>query len=102
MSKKTIEDIYPLTPLQEGLLYHAVLAPKDGAYHDQFSAMLRGPLEADRLVQAWRTVAAGHAIFRTAFAWKTGKWWDGPPKRRSEWRIGGMRMKRRAGSVGWR
>jgi amino acid adenylation domain-containing protein/non-ribosomal peptide synthase protein (TIGR01720 family) len=73
MSKKTIEDIYPLTPLQEGLLYHAVLAPKDGAYHDQFSAMLRGPLEADRLVQAWRTVAAGHAIFRTAFAWKTGK-----------------------------
>jgi amino acid adenylation domain-containing protein/non-ribosomal peptide synthase protein (TIGR01720 family) len=73
MSKKAIEDIYPLTPLQEGLLYHAVLEPKDGAYHDQFSAMLRGSLQAEQLVQAWRTVAAGHAIFRTAFAWKTGK-----------------------------
>jgi amino acid adenylation domain-containing protein/non-ribosomal peptide synthase protein (TIGR01720 family) len=73
MSKKNIEDIYPLTPLQEGLLYHAVLAPTDGAYHDQFSAMLSGPLDADRLVQAWHAVAAGHAIFRTAFAWKTGK-----------------------------
>ena len=73
MSKKNIEDIYPLTPLQEGLLYHAVLAPTGGAYHDQFSAILRGPLEVGRLVQAWRAVAAGHAIFRTAFAWKTGK-----------------------------
>ncbi len=73
MSKKNIEDVYPLTPLQEGLLFHAILTPKDGAYHDQFSAVLRGPLEAETLARAWRAVAAGHAIFRTAFAWQTGK-----------------------------
>ena len=73
MAKKDIEDVYPLTPLQEGLLFHAILSPGDGAYHDQFSAVLRGPLDADVLLRAWRTVTAGHAIFRTAFAWQTGK-----------------------------
>lgn len=73
MNKKAVEDVYPLTPLQEGLLFHTLLAPAGGAYHDQFSAMLHGPLDPDTLARAWRSVAANHAIFRTAFAWQTGK-----------------------------
>jgi len=73
MATKAIEDVYPLTPLQEGMLYHAILTPGDGAYHDQFSAVLRGPLDPDRLVAAWQAMARGHAVFRTAFAWKTGQ-----------------------------
>ncbi len=73
MNKKAVEDVYPLTPLQEGLLFHTLLAPSGGAYHDQFSAILRGPLDPDTLARAWRSVAANHAIFRTAFAWQTGK-----------------------------
>ena len=73
MNKKAVEDVYPLTPLQEGLLFHTLLSPDGGAYHDQFSAILRGPLEPDTLMRAWRSIAANHAIFRTAFAWQTGK-----------------------------
>ncbi len=73
MAKSDIEDIYPLTPLQEGMLYHALLTPGDAAYHDQFSAVLRGPLAVEHLVAAWQAVARNHAIFRTAFAWKSGK-----------------------------
>lgn len=73
MNKKAVEDVYPLTPLQEGLLFHTLLAPSGGAYHDQFSALLHGPLDPDTLARAWRSVAANHAIFRTAFAWQTGK-----------------------------
>lgn len=73
MNKKAVEDVHPLTPLQEGLLFHTLLAPAGGAYHDQFSAILRGPLDPDTLARAWRSVTANHAIFRTAFAWQTGK-----------------------------
>jgi hypothetical protein len=73
MNKKAVEDVYPLTPLQEGLLFHTLLSPDGGAYHDQFSAILRGPLEPDTLMRAWRSIAANHAIFRTAFAWQSGK-----------------------------
>lgn len=73
MNQKAAEDVYPLTPLQEGLLFHTLLSPEEGAYHDQFSAILHGPLDPAGLQRAWRSVVAHHAIFRTAFAWQSGK-----------------------------
>ncbi len=73
MSKKdAIEDVYPLTPLQEGLLFHSVYAPHGGQYHDQFSAVLRGPLRPELLGEAWAAVVAATPILRTAFAWQSG------------------------------
>jgi amino acid adenylation domain-containing protein/non-ribosomal peptide synthase protein (TIGR01720 family) len=73
MSKKdAIEDVYPLTPLQEGLLFHSVYAPGGGQYHDQFSAVLRGPLRPEHLAEAWQAVVTATPILRTAFSWKAG------------------------------
>ncbi len=73
MTKKAaVEDVYPLTPLQEGLLFHSVYAPGGGQYHDQFSAVLRGPLQPAALAEAWPAVVAALPILRTAFSWQAG------------------------------
>lgn len=58
--------IYPATPMQKGMLFHTLM--RSDAYVTQVWPLFRGPLEPDRLHQAWQAVAAKYAIFRTAFA----------------------------------
>ncbi|WP_411851393.1 amino acid adenylation domain-containing protein [Stenotrophomonas sp. LGBM10] len=62
-----VEDIYPATPLQQGLIHHSLLDPDGGTYLIQMDFSLPGALDVDRLVAAWQRVLAGHAILRTAF-----------------------------------
>lgn len=65
----SVTDIYPLAPLQEGLLFHALLDPSDQIYHQQLTAHLRGDLDVDRFRQAWDTLWQRHAVLRTNFLW---------------------------------
>ncbi len=65
-----IEDIYPLTPLQEGMLFHTLGAPTAGAYVVQVSCCLHGELDIALFRQAWQAVVQRHAILRTAFTWE--------------------------------
>ncbi|MGW4356307.1 amino acid adenylation domain-containing protein, partial [Nocardia sp. NPDC004582] len=63
-----LEDIWPLTPLQAGLLFHAQLA--DGARDDyivQLRMDLGGQVDADRLRRAAQTLVGRHPNLRTAF-----------------------------------
>ncbi len=62
-----IEAIYPLSPMQQGLLYHSLAAPDTGAYVTQLSLQLTGDLKPSQLHQAWQALIARHAILRTAF-----------------------------------
>ncbi|HEX6371120.1 MAG TPA: non-ribosomal peptide synthase/polyketide synthase [Longimicrobium sp.] len=64
-----IEDLYPLAPLQEGMLFHALYGGESQAYQVQIAYRLEGPLDADLLRRAWAEVASRHAILRTSFAW---------------------------------
>jgi hypothetical protein len=68
VSTSLIEDILPLTPWQEGLLYHA-LAARYGAdaYAGQISADLTGPLDAGRLRAACQALLRRHANLRALF-----------------------------------
>ena len=71
MSKRlAIENIYPLAPLQEGMLFHALYAPESGVYVGQFGFVLEGPLDAEALERAWQGVVARHEALRAAFAWE--------------------------------
>lgn len=65
-----IERAFPLTPLQEGMLYHTLLEPRSGLYHGQCEAVLKGRLHEDAFREAWTLAAARHEVFRTAFAWE--------------------------------
>ncbi|WP_433523476.1 amino acid adenylation domain-containing protein [Nocardia pseudovaccinii] len=65
---QALDDIWPLTPLQAGLLFHAQLA--DGAldaYIVQLRIELAGRVDADRLRRAARTLLGRHPNLRTAF-----------------------------------
>jgi amino acid adenylation domain-containing protein/non-ribosomal peptide synthase protein (TIGR01720 family) len=69
MSKKIIEDIYTLSPLQEGLLFHSVYSTESDAYLQQLRFSIRGKLDVRAFEQAWHQVIARHTILRTAFIW---------------------------------
>ena len=70
MNVQGIEDIYSMTPLQQGLLFHSLLAPRSGLYVDQFVFDLPGKLDVDALKNAWQQVIDRHAILRTSFHWE--------------------------------
>ncbi|MBA3755716.1 MAG: AMP-binding protein, partial [Nitrosomonas sp.] len=66
-----IEDIYPLSPTQEGMLFHTLEAPGTGLYVNQMSVAVEG-LDAERLAHAWQEMIVRHAVLRTGFLWRAG------------------------------
>jgi amino acid adenylation domain-containing protein len=71
MSKRNIEAVYSLSPMQQGMLFHSLYAPESGVYFEQLSATLRGDLDLAAFERAWQRVMDRHPILRTAFAWKS-------------------------------
>jgi amino acid adenylation domain-containing protein len=67
--KGGIEDIYPLTPGQEGMLFHALSDPEAGHYVEQFVCRLKGDLNLDTLEKAWHRLIARHSALRTSIHW---------------------------------
>ncbi|WP_437528301.1 amino acid adenylation domain-containing protein [Sorangium sp. So ce726] len=65
-----LDDVYPLSPMQEGMLFHTLLNPGSGIYLMQQHYVWHGPLDAGLIVEAWQRVVARHPILRTSFAWK--------------------------------
>ena len=68
--RKNIADIYPLSPLQEGILFHTLLSPHSGVYQPQVCLTLVGSLDISRFKQAWETIIARHQLFRVSFHWE--------------------------------
>ncbi len=69
-SNPNVEAIYPLTPGQEGMLFHAIDAPDSASYFQQYVCMVRGALDHDAFAHAWRQVIARHGALRTQFTWE--------------------------------
>lgn len=72
MAKKAnVEDIYPLSPLQQGLLFHSLYSPGSTAYCEQLSLPLPGErgIDGAALQRALQVVIDLHPILRTAFVW---------------------------------
>ncbi|MEM8780321.1 MAG: condensation domain-containing protein, partial [Cyanobacteria bacterium P01_G01_bin.49] len=70
MNAKTVEAIYPLSPMQQGMLFHSLLAPGSGAYIVQTTYEIRGNLSLIAFEKAWQQLIARHPILRTAFVWE--------------------------------
>ena len=68
--KSLIADIYPLSPMQEGMLFHTLYAPESGMYLLQTTCLLDGELDAAAFEQAWDRALERHAVLRTAFLWE--------------------------------
>ncbi|MGA9379449.1 MAG: amino acid adenylation domain-containing protein, partial [Phormidium sp.] len=70
-NRHNIEDIYPLSPMQQGMLFESLYAPDSGVYCEQITCTLTGNLNVEVFEQAWQQVVAHHATFRTAFVWES-------------------------------
>ncbi len=70
---KNIESIYPLSSMQQGMLFHTLYAPGSGVYVEQLSCTLLGYLDIQAFEQAWQHVVQRHAVLRTLFVWENRK-----------------------------
>ncbi|MCZ4612098.1 amino acid adenylation domain-containing protein, partial [Streptomyces sp. Lzd4kr] len=68
MTRSQVEDVWPLSPLQEGLLFHAAF-DSDGpdVYQGQRLLDLDGPVDADLLRTSWEALLARHPVLRAGF-----------------------------------
>ena len=64
-----IEDLYPLTPMQEGMLFHTLADPEAGHYVEQFVCRLRGELDPSALQESWNRLVARHPALRSTIHW---------------------------------
>ncbi|MFE1408604.1 amino acid adenylation domain-containing protein, partial [Streptomyces sp. NPDC058770] len=64
------EDIYPLTPLQAGMLFHALAEPDSPAYLEQFVFRVDGVTDIERFARAWQTVAGRSDALRVSLVWE--------------------------------
>ncbi len=62
-----IVDLYPLSPMQEGMLFHTLYAPESGVYFEQIHCRIEGSLKPEVFRQSWQHLVDRHAILRTAF-----------------------------------
>ncbi len=65
-----VADFYPLSPMQEGMLFHTLLAPGTGVYVTQASCRLQGGLNLEAFEQTWQQIMKRHTALRTCFVWE--------------------------------
>lgn len=70
---KNVESFYPLSPMQQGMLFHSLAEPDSGMYIEFASVALQGELDRDIFGQVWQTVIQRHSILRTSFVWENVK-----------------------------
>ncbi|MER7396114.1 amino acid adenylation domain-containing protein [Streptomyces sp. NPDC000151] len=66
----SIEGVHPLSPLQQGLLYHTIADPGTSFYVDQIVQTLDGHLDAEALERAWQRAVDRHTILRSSYHWE--------------------------------
>ena len=64
-----VEDVYPLSPMQQGLLFHSLYSPEFDSYYNRLSCEIEGELNIPAFEQAWQEAARRHTSLRTAFYW---------------------------------
>ena len=62
-------DVYPLSPLQEGMLFQTLLEPEKGVYFEQITGRISGEIDITRFSNAWQIVLDRHNVLRTSFIW---------------------------------
>ena len=68
-----VEDIYPLAPMQQGMLFHSILDPSVPMYMGQMAFRIDSRVNVQSFRRAWEEVVRRHAILRTAFVWENLK-----------------------------
>ena len=70
MNRTKIEDIYELSPLQQGMLFHCLYTPEAALYFEQVTLTVHAPLNSVAFDRAWSDLIARNSILRTSFHWE--------------------------------
>ncbi|MDQ1353673.1 MAG: hypothetical protein QG657_3980, partial [Acidobacteriota bacterium] len=65
-----LEDIYTLTPMQEGMLFHALVDESSYSYFEQVSLRMEGELDISLVERSLNDLFKRHDILRTVFVGK--------------------------------
>jgi amino acid adenylation domain-containing protein/non-ribosomal peptide synthase protein (TIGR01720 family) len=68
-----VEDVYPLSPLQEGFFYHWTVSPASSFYFDQVHYRLTGKIDIAIVQKSYALLVERHAVLRTAFTRQFGE-----------------------------
>ncbi|MEV5320350.1 non-ribosomal peptide synthase/polyketide synthase [Streptomyces sp. NPDC052687] len=67
---RDVEDLLPLTPLQEGMLFHRLVGGPDDVYVDQAGLLLDGVADPHAFAVAWQRVTDRTPALRTCVVWE--------------------------------
>ena len=70
MNRENVEDIYPLSPVQQGMLFHSLYAPASGVYFVQLTFAIDGHLDVGLFRRSWQMAVQRHTALRTGFMWE--------------------------------
>lgn len=73
INRQMVEDILPLTPMQESMLYQYLKEPGSRLYFEQTCYELTGNVRLDKIKEAWGVVAAANEMLRAVFRWQGTK-----------------------------
>ncbi|MDD4493505.1 MAG: amino acid adenylation domain-containing protein [Eubacteriales bacterium] len=65
-----IEKVYPLTPMQESILFQYLINPSANTYHETNICKLRGKLDLQVMIESLKELVKRHEILRSIFAYK--------------------------------
>jgi amino acid adenylation domain-containing protein/non-ribosomal peptide synthase protein (TIGR01720 family) len=70
MSQKVLIDSYPLSPMQQGMLFHHLKDPHSGVDIEQVVVHLPESIDVRRMQAAWQWLLNRHEILRARFVWE--------------------------------
>ncbi len=70
MNRENIEDIYRLSPIQQGMLFHTLYAPGEGVYFEQFNLRFGQGFDPALFERLWQQIVDRTPVLRTSFAWE--------------------------------
>ncbi|WP_369303278.1 amino acid adenylation domain-containing protein [Pseudomonas sp. N2-5-1-1] len=69
LAADAVEDIYTLSPMQQGMLFHTLYEHAAGDYISQIRVTAEG-LDVPRFEQAWQATVQAHEVLRSGFFWE--------------------------------
>ncbi|SFB45437.1 amino acid adenylation domain-containing protein [Clostridium frigidicarnis] len=70
LDRKNVENISPLTNIQEGILFHYLMNKEKNEYFEQLSVDLYGNVDIEVFQKAWLKVVETNEMLRTLFRWE--------------------------------
>ncbi|MCK4258890.1 MAG: amino acid adenylation domain-containing protein [Halanaerobiales bacterium] len=64
-----IKDLFELTPIQKGILFHCLKEPDSNLYIEQFCFRIVGEVNSSLFAKAWKDVVANNEVLHSVIRW---------------------------------